>query len=263
MYLGTTCLLIAAAAAASAETPLDRLPHDRAGEVVRRAITYAGGWEAWTATRTVQFRKTTIRYRPDGSVEQKRVQLHRYVLRPGLRARIEGEADGKKIVLINNGYEAWKIVDGASADGTQDRNQARNATFGSHYVFHMPFKLTDRGAHLAYVGAEKLPDGTTVDRVRVTYDKGAGDAGGLHTWTYYFEAGSGRLRANHLTYAPGKYDFTEYLDDRPVGALRLSTRRYGYDADAKGKKGSKVSEILYEEIRTNVPLDSGLFAASK
>src|SRR5207247_6494326 len=29
--------------------PLDRLPRDRAGEIVRRAINYAGGFDTWTA----------------------------------------------------------------------------------------------------------------------------------------------------------------------------------------------------------------------
>ena len=241
--------------------PLDRLPRDRAGEIVRRAINYAGGFDTWTAKRTLQLRKTTIRHRPDGTIERKRVQLHRYVLQPRLHARIEWDEDGQKIVLINDGFQAWKTVDGVVTMATPDRNEARNATFGSHYVFNMPFKLADPGAHLAYAGREKLADGIVADKVRVTYDKGAGDAGGLHTWTYYFDTKSGRLCANNLNYGPGKYDFTEYLDDKPMDGLRLSTRRYGYEADAKAKKGPKASEIVYEEVRWDVPFDKALFAS--
>jgi hypothetical protein len=143
----TSLVLLSAAAIAPPENPLERLPADRAGDIVRRSIEYAGGWEAWASIRTIEFQKTTLRYRPDGTEETRRVQHHRYVLRP-LRARIEWEEGGKKIVLINNGRQAWKLVDGAVAGSTEDRNQARNATFGSHYVFNMPFKLTDSGAHL-------------------------------------------------------------------------------------------------------------------
>jgi len=51
---------------------LTRLPNDRAGEIVKRAIEYAGGWDSWAGKNTVEFRKTTIRYKPDGSVERKR-----------------------------------------------------------------------------------------------------------------------------------------------------------------------------------------------
>ncbi|MGH9368119.1 MAG: hypothetical protein ACRD3M_10645 [Thermoanaerobaculia bacterium] len=243
-------------------SPLARLPQDAAGAAVRRAIEYAGGWDAWQAKKTVEFKKTTIRYRSDGSVEGQRVQTHRYVLRPGFLARIEWEEDGKKIVLINNGNQAWKLIDGQQATAQEDVNQARGATFGSHYVFCMPFKLTDPGVHLESLGREPLSDGTSADKVRVTYERGAGDAGGLHTWTYYFDSKTGRLAANHLNYAPAKYDFTEYLDDKPLEDLRLSTRRSGYNADAHGKTGPRMSESIYEDVQMNVPMLETLFARS-
>ena len=235
------------------------LPQDRAGEIVRRAIDYHGGWDAWTAMETVEFDKTTTRYRPDDTVETRRAQHHRYVLRPALAARIEWEEEGRKIVLINSGGDAWRIVDGQAATSTEDRNGARNSTFGSHYVFNMPWKLADPGTHLSYAGRETLPDGTVVDKVRVTYDQGAGDAGGLHTWTYAFDAESGRLTANHLQYEPGKYDSTEYHDDVEVGGLRFASRRLGFAADANGRVGPRVSEIVYENIRFGVPLPEALF----
>lgn len=241
-----------------ARSPLDRLPQDAAGTAVRRAIQYAGGWDAWDRRTTVEFRKTTIRYRPDGSVEHQLVQLHRYILRPSFRGRIEWEEDGKKITLVNNGTHAWKVVDGREALPSEEVLAARDATFASHYVFCMPFKLTDPGAHLEYAGKEELPGGVLAEKVRVTYDKGAGDAGGLHTWTYYFDTKTGRLCANHLNYGPDKYDFTEYLDEKSIDGLRLSTRRLGFDADARGKSAPKISETRYEDIRFNVPMPETL-----
>jgi len=164
------------------------------------------------------------------------------------------------MLLVNNGRQAWKLVDGREATSEEDRNQARNATFGSHYVFAMPFKLTDPGVRLEYAGHAKLADGTETQRILVTYEKGAGDAGGLHTWTYSFDEKTGRLAANHLNYAPGKYDFTEYLDDRMFEDLRLASRRLGYNADESGKTGPKISETLYEDIQFNVELPESLFA---
>ena len=239
-------------------SPLDSLPAGPAGDTVRRAIAHVGGWEAWESKKTVQFRKTTRRLRPDGSAERERVQEHRYRLHP-FAARIEWEEGGKRIVLINDGHEAVKLVDGKKAAGQDETNGARNATFGSHYVFCMPFKLADPGARLDDAGSVKIGSSLT-QGVRVVYEKGSGDAGGLHTWTYYFDAKSGRLVANHLNYAPRKYDFTEYLDEQVVDGLRLATRRHGYDADARGKVGPRVSEIVYEEIRFGVPLADSLFA---
>jgi hypothetical protein len=252
-------LLLPVSLAIAASAPLDRLPRNAAGDAVRKGIAYAGGWDAWSAKKTVAFRKTVRRFKPDGSVEFTRVELHRYRLQP-FASRMEMEVDGHKTVYVNDGNRAAKFLDGKEMTAQADVNSARNNTFGSHYVFGMPFKLTDSGAHLEPAGKEKLADGTVAEKVRVSYEKGAGDAGGLHTWTYYFDSKSGRLCANHLTYGPEQYDYTEYHDDKTVDGLRLSTRRLGYKADARGKKGSPFSEIRYDEIRFDGDMPGTLFA---
>ena len=228
--------------------------------LVDRSIAHAGGWSAWEAVRSVQFRKTIIRFAPDGSVIGTQVQVHRYEMDPMTRMRIEYEEKGAKIVLINDGEQAWKIVDGKIATTQADVNSARNSTFGSHYVFGMPFKLLDPGASLADAGTKTLDDGTVVRQVRVTYAKGVGDAGGFHTWTYLIEPKTGRLAANLLLYAAGRYDWTEYHDEKTIGALTLSTLRRGFNADAKGKVGPKQSEITYDQIQTNATFSDDLFA---
>ena len=255
MILGTIALVLAAAAS----SPLDRLPKDAAGDVVRRAIEYAGGMERWSSMRSVSFRKTTTRYRPDGSVESVRVAVHQYLLHPSPKMRISWDDAGKKIVLINDGQQAWKTVDGVPATAVDDVNGARNSTFGSHYVFGIPFKLTDPGVHLRHAGREKLSGGTTVDKIRVIYDKGAGDAAGYHTWTYDFDTKSGRLVANLLLYEKGKYDYTEYHDEVSVDGIRVATRRPSHPADARGKTGKKTTEVKYDDIKFNVPLAEALF----
>ena len=241
--------------------PSPTLPGGAAGATLRRAMAHHGGFEAWAAKTSVQFRKTTTRFGADGKVDRRPTQLHRYLLRPRLRARVEWEEDGRQIVLINDGGQGVKFVDGRPATAEADVNQARGVTFGSHYVFNMPFKLADPGAQLAAGSSRRLPDGTSVDAVRVTYGPGVGDAGGMHAWTYFFDARSGRLTANHLTYGPGKHDYTEYHDDMVVDGITLARRREGYDADASRRKGARTSEIVYEDVKFDVPLDAALFAA--
>ncbi len=235
------------------------LAQDTAQSIVEKAITHAGGFEAWTATRTLQFRKTSKRFAPDGSLTSTFVQFHRYQMQPSPRMRIEWEQDGQKILLINNGKEAWKFVNGKRATTQQDINSARGSTFGAHYVSGMPWKLRDPGTQLADAGTQTLEDGSVVQKVRATYAKGAGDAGGVHTWTYMFDPATGRLVCNHLEYAQGKYDWTEYSDEKPVGGLLFPTHRVGYNADANGRVGPKLSETLYEDIQSNVDLPADLF----
>ena len=228
--------------------------------LVDRAIAHAGGREAWDAAQTVQFRKTIVRFAPDGSVSSTQVQIHRYEMDPVTRMRIEYEEKGARIVLINDGEQAWKIVDGKVGTTQADTNSARNSTFGSHYVFGMPFKLRDPGATLSDAGMKTLDDGTVVRQVRVNYAKGVGDAGGMHTWTYLIEPKTGRMAANLLMYAAGRYDWTEYHDENTIGALTLSTLRRGFNADANGKVGPKQSETTYDQIETNVAFRPELFA---
>ncbi|MFN2476027.1 MAG: hypothetical protein ABR526_06765 [Chthoniobacterales bacterium] len=228
-------------------------------QLVEKAIAHSGDWDAWMKTKTIQFRKNVVRYNEDGSVKETRVQFHKYNLHPSPQMRIEWEMNGSKGIFINDGQHAWKFVNGKEATTQEDINGARGNTFGSHYVFCMPFKLRDPGTHLEEGGMKALEDSTTVQKVRIIYDKGAGDAGGMHDWTYLFDPQTGRLVANHLQYEPGKWDWTEYYDEKPVGPMLLSTRRVGYDADANGKVGLKRSETTYDQIETNVAFPKDLF----
>ena len=226
----------------------DNLPQ----KLVDKAIEHAGGWNAWIGTRTIQFRKTTLRYDAAGKLVETRVAFHKYILQPSPKMRIEWESNGSKGIFINDGNQAWKFVNGQPATTQEDINGARGNTFGSHYVFGMPFKLRDPGTQLEDDGPRTLEDGTVVQKIKTTYAKGAGDAGGMHTWTYMFDPQTGRIVCNHLQYEPTKYDWTEYFDEKPVGAMLLSTRRVGYEADANGKVGTKRSETTYDQIETNV-----------
>ncbi len=241
-------------------TPFDRLPRDGAGAIVRRAIEHAGGWPAWASKKTVQYRLTTRTLGPGGSVLQTRVESHRDRLQPQLGVRIEWEQGGKSFVLINNGRFAAKVADGSEDFTVPAGREARDATFRAHYDLGMPFKLTDPGTHLEDLGPAPLEKGTPANRVRVTYDTGVGDAGGLHTWTYFFEPKTGRLLATLLQLGPGQFEFTEDRDEREFGGLRLATKRIRYAADGGGKKGPPISESLYENVQFNVPLDDVLFA---
>ncbi|CAN5417981.1 hypothetical protein BH20VER3_BH20VER3_04400 [soil metagenome] len=228
-------------------------------QLVEKSIAHAGGWEAWMNTRSIQFRKMIVRYEPDGKVKETRVQYHKYLLHPSPMMRIDWEMNGSKGIMINDGRDAKKYANGKEMTAQEEINSARGNTFGSHYVFCMPFKLRDPGTQLENAGMTTLADGTVVQKVRTTYAKGAGDAGGMHTWTYMFDPKTGRLAANHLEYAAGKFDWIEYFEEKPVGAMLLSTKRVGYDADANGRVGPKRSETTYDEIQTNVEFPKDTF----
>lgn len=216
---------------------MERLPDDSAGEVVRRAIEAHGGWEAWVGLGAVDYRKTTISYDEGGAVTDSTVERHRYALRPERKIRIDRvDGDGRTVVLMNDGDEAWQVVDGRLDRGILGRSPARAPTDGSHYVFSQPFKLTDAGANFTYLGADTLPDGTPVEAVRVRYDPGVGRSGGLHTWVYYFDTDT-HLLAGYRFGEGEEVDwevFTRHGDYRMVGGVRLYGSRTAYEVAADG-----------------------------
>ena len=245
----------------AAVSPMDRLPDNEAGEIVRRGIERAGGWEAWENARTLDYQKTIIYYDSLGREDRRLVQHHRYQMQPTVKMRIAYEDfEGRDILLINDGDEAWKWIDGERATGETDRNHAWNSTFGSHYVMGMPFKLTDPGVTLTEAGRDTVGS-TVVDAVHVEYEEGAGSSGGMHTWTYYFADDDGRLVANHLHFGPDPddYDFTEYVEIRPIEGVHWSIRRASYHSNADFEKLDQTTAYHNTEMRVNAPLPDSLF----
>jgi hypothetical protein len=249
-----------ALAASAPSSPLDRLPQNAAGAAVRRAIDHAGGWKAWEAKRTAEVKVTSRHARPDGPGMETRTEIHRYRLGPAFGVRVEMDERGKKVVLVNNGRFASKVVDAGEDLSVAGGREAREETFAAHYLFGLPFKLTDPGARLESLGQGTLDDGTVAERVRVTYQPGAGDSGAQHTWTYFLESQGGALRAARVDVSPDKSFFFEFLDEKSFDGLRLPTRIRQSTMNASGKKGPLVSESTVDEVRFNVPLDDSLFA---
>jgi hypothetical protein len=247
-------------ATVSVPSPLDRLPRDEAGKIVQRAIAQAGGWRVWASKTTVQLRVTTRELAPDGSVEKVRLETHRYRLQPQLGVRIEGGQAGGEIVWVNNSRFATKVANAAEDFSPAAGLEARDRTFRAEYDFAMPFKLTDPGTHLEYLGKGPFGPGRQADRIRVTYDKGVGDAGGLHTWTYYFDPNTGALLGTHVAYGSGRFEVTEMTDQQSFDGIRLAVRRSHFPADASGKTGPATSETVYQDVVFNAAMADDLFA---
>jgi len=248
---------------AAGPSPLERLPHDAAGKIVRQAIEQAGGWEAWASKKNVQIRVSVRELKPDGAIASTRVETHRYRLQPELGVRIESD-QAAGVLWVNNSRFASKVANAAEDFSPAAGLEARNRTFRAEYDFGMPFKLADRGTHLESLGKGPFGPEQQAERVRVTYDPGVGDAGGQHTWTYFFDARTGAWLGTHVDYGSsrgsGRFEVTELSESRSFDGLRLATRRVCLPADANGKTGPAFSETVYEDVQFNVAMDEGLFA---
>jgi len=152
---------------------MNRLPDNQAGEVVKKAIAYVGGWDTWAGKKNFSFYKNIVQLDSTGQEIRTIRQLHQYRLQPKFGARMTWEKEGKKYVIVNDGDRAWKYEDGKELTDEKSKKEAWNSSFGSNYVIEMPFKLTDPGAILTYDGIDTLEGNKVVHAVKVTYEKGA------------------------------------------------------------------------------------------
>jgi hypothetical protein len=238
---------------------IENLPDNAAGDLIRRSIESSGGWDKWQEKKTLTYNKIIQSFDSAGNKVREVTQLHQYRLNPSFQARISWEADGNEYVIINNGSEAAKFINGKRSHAQGDINQAWNSSFGSHYVMSMPFKLTDPGVILQYNGLDSLPNSKNDAMVQVDYEPGAGSAGGMHTWYYYFNPEDGALVANFLDYRDG-YSYTEYSEFAEVGGIKLSKKRKSYPATAERKIRPVSTVYTNEQIIFDEELGEELFS---
>lgn len=141
-----------------------RLAATEGGRLLAQAIEAHGGLARWHATDSLRF---TFDYQPDGHPEA-RMHSVNLVHVPTSRVRQE-QVDGDA-VFGWDGAQAW-----IAPDPEAFPRPARFWALTPYYFVAMPFVLADPGTR-----HERLPpaplEGETMERVKVTYDPGTGDA---------------------------------------------------------------------------------------
>ncbi len=239
-------------------SPMERLPKNEAGDIVRKAIEFAGGWETWVQKKNFSFYKDITHLDSAGQVERNQRQFHQYQIHPQFKARMSWEDQGNQYVIINNGEEAKKYENGKEMTDDNSKNQAWNSSYGSNYVVSMPFKLTDPGVILTYEGIDSSTLGRRVHSLKVEYEKGAGSTGGMHVWWYYFEEDNYDLAANFLDYGTG-YSLTTYESFQEVGELRIHKERFSHIADAEKRIVQKRTVYQNGEMKFDEVFEKDLF----
>lgn len=237
---------------------IDNLPDTKAGEVVRKAIDFAGGWEAWKSKKNLSFYKNITQVDSTGEIIKHVRQLHRYNLGDQFKANMTWSVDSVNYLIINDGQEARKYENGKELTDKKSKNEAWNSSFGSHYVFGMPYKLTDPGVTLSYEGIDEKVLSKPVHSVKVEYAEDAGSSGGMHTWWYYFDKNNYDLAGFFLDYGNG-YSLTTYETFLQVGEHRIHNKRFSYASNAKQEKVQLKTIYGNEEIKFDSEFDSDLF----
>ncbi len=237
---------------------LETLPDTEAGSIIKKAITRAGGWESWTLKNTFSFYKKITHLDSTGTVEKSVRQHHTYNLHNGFKARLEWNIGDDQYLIINNGEQAKKYKNGIELLDQKSLNEAWNSSFGSHYVIGIPYKLTDPGARLNYLGIDSTTIGRPVHAVKVDYADDAGSTGGMHEWWYFFELDTYDLAANFLDYGEG-YSLTTYEVFESVETHRFHNKRYSYISDENRHRLMLRTVYENEEMQFDPPIDANFF----
>ncbi len=234
----------------------------KAEKLVNEAISRAGGMDNWATKKTLSYTKTIQSYDYTGTLLRTVAQAHKYQLRPSFKANIRWEQNGSSHEIINNGKQAWKLVDGEIQQDEASVNNAWNSSFGSHYMVSMPFKLKDPGIQLKYMGIDTLSNKKVVHKLKVTYEKGAGSSGGMHTWLYFLNTENFQFEANFLNHGKG-YSYTDYDTFSEVDALTLTKERKSYTSNEQNEPLQLKTIYSNSNIRFDEELSEDLFTLDK
>ncbi|MFQ5878077.1 MAG: hypothetical protein ACE5JH_10390 [Acidobacteriota bacterium] len=155
----------------------------RAVAVADRVLEALGGRRAWEETRFVRFAFVVRR----GGTERGR-RLHLWDRWEG-RLRYEREdAEGRPLVVLldlkSRRGEAFRSGDRLGEDEAGPLlKEAYEAWINDTYWLLMPYKMKDPGVRLAYAG-ETAVEGTTYDRVGLSFGEGIGLTPGDRYWAY-------------------------------------------------------------------------------
>lgn len=230
----------------------NQLPDNEASKLLKKAINYCGGWEAYTKIAGIDYNKTLLKMDSTGQVLDTITQHHKYNVFPSFAVNMKwSEKDGQDVYEIrNNGQQSWKLKHGKLMTDRRSINSAYNSSHGSQYVVFMPWKLADPKVILEYVGLEQLPNGRAGLGLKVNYTEGSSTTTD-HTWWYYFDKDTGAQIATFLKHATG-YSYTEFEEYTKVDGMTFHSRRNAYRSDAN--KENLVLGTIY--INENIKLTS-------
>lgn len=240
---------------ASTSSAAPKLPDDDAGRLVARAITAAGGWEAWTRHRDVSFVSTLSLIDPRGDAASDSIFVHEMPLHQGIKTRLTSIGLSDEVLFGFDGGNEWMLHDGRVVADPQRTAFTRFHALSTAYWFALPFALAEIPADLTYLGTEeegaqryaKLRVGVA-DGTPVPFD-----------WmVVYFDAETARVQRVHVH---ALADFLQHSlwvglwhEERSAGGITFARRRAFFPADPAGEI---VGPMAAEQLIENVRFDSG------
>jgi hypothetical protein len=216
-------------------------------KILDRAFEKAGGWDRWTQLSTISYKKKSVLYKEDGSVESDITQFHEYNLQPELSGTIFWkDAKGSHSILYKDS-KAQRFLNGALVAGQDE--EAYKTFMSAYYVLFIPFKLSDDHTTLGYEGVDTLQTGEVVDVIKASYSPELHDNHSTDdTWYYYFEQSTGHYIGSMVYHAPTYAYIRNSAVNREL-PLVMNTYRESYRVDADRNIQFLRGEFFYNDYQ--------------
>ncbi len=229
-----------------AQAAFDDPDVERIHERMMSVISPDGGWDR---ARYIEF---------EWAVAGGNVRQHRWDRWEG-DARVQAPVDGREMVAVFNTDDptagrAW--LDGEEVAGDEAEallSQAYRSHINDAYWLLMPFKWTDPGVTLRYLGQEEDENGREWEVVELSFDDGTGLTP-QNRYHAFVNPETGRMELWHYYASPDADPSPSYWTDwGRVGPIELAENRRPDGMDAEPR-------IFFPHLRVEAEPPEGAFA---
>lgn len=202
--------------------------------ILMKAITYAGGMNAWQELKTIAYQKDGILFEADGTIESATSQYHVYEMTPAFSAQISWQKDSSDHLLEYSPKGIYKYVNETQVVG--DEQALQGSVMSALFVLGMPFKLLDPGVMLYYQGKVMFKDSVEAEVIQAVYEDAASyaDRTSNELWWFYFDPETGKFLGSKVYHAPtyALIENSSFAEDLPI---QFPAYRKSYRVDSLGK----------------------------
>ena len=232
------------------------LPTGEAGEVLRRAMEAAGGWERWKDLSDVAFISTLNILDARRQVSSESIGWYKAPLHRGALARMDSIGLPNEVLFGISGDETWILSDGEPVLAPGQLALTRFDMVSNLFWFSLPFLIAEMPATVTDLGSRRSEEeGRTWRRLKVVFDEPNPAVPGKWFVLYIDEESwlidrvHARLSAPFLRH---ELWIGKWLRYRECGGLQKERQRQFYPSnDAGDVVGELVAEQFVEHVRFN------------
>ena len=209
--------------------------------MVQRAIEAHGGLKAWEGMQDASFDTTWTHYRAGRRSFSTRYRI-KFPTSGPMRAIIEGEENGKPVLMGVSGSRSWFLVGDERREDLESLKANRAFVRWAYALLALPFRLDDPSYRFVHDG-EEVRAGALVDRVRVEH--------GLDPpILYLFDRDSGRLAGlGSMVTDPPTFTVGEAHDLEAVEGILIPRTQVFDRVDPSTGSRTRALSVTVDDVR--------------